>query len=246
LKTRLIGIDCACSSKNIGIALGERDDSGELRVLEAACGGNVVSTADTLVDWLKDANTCLLAFDAPLGWPAAMGVELASHAAGQPIVTEPNSFFRRETDRVICRHLGKTPLDVGADRIARTAHSALMLLQQVREGSGLEIPLVWGVEAAASRVSAIEVYPAGTLLAHGMPATGYKKADQRSVREIICDHLSQMIAGPMDVAALLNDADVLDAVVCLIAASDFLKGCCILPVDLVAAKREGWIWVRQP
>jgi hypothetical protein len=172
--------------------------------------------------------------------------ELASHAAGQPIVTEPNSFFRRETDRVIQERLGKTPLDIGADRIARTAHSALMLLQQVRERSGLEIPLAWGVEAAASKVFAIEVYPAGTLLAHGITASGYKKADQRPVREKICAHLSKLIAGSMDQEAMLDDADVLDAVVCLDAASDFLKGCCILPVDLMAAKREGWIWVRRP
>lgn len=246
MKMRLIGIDCACSSKNIGIALGERNVSGELSVLDVACGGNVKSIADTLVNWLKDANTGLLAFDAPLGWPAAMGTELAAHAAGQPIIVEPNLFFRRETDRVIYRCLGKTPLDIGADRIARTTHSALMLLQQVRDRSGLDIPLTWGVEAAASKVSAIEVYPAGTLLAHGITASGYKKADQRPVREKICAQLSKLVAGPLDQAAMLDDADVLDAVVCLVAASDFLKGSCILPLDLVAAKREGWIWVRRP
>jgi hypothetical protein len=52
-----------------------------------------------------------------------MGRCLTNHRAGQSIEVSPNEFLRRETDRSIHRRLGKRLLDVGADRIARTAHA---------------------------------------------------------------------------------------------------------------------------
>jgi hypothetical protein len=69
--------------------------------------------------------------------------------------------FRRMTDDEIHRRLRKRPLEVGANLIARTAHSALKLLGEIRERTGLAIPLAWApVEALPYR--AIEVYPAAT------------------------------------------------------------------------------------
>jgi hypothetical protein len=41
-------------------------------------------------------------------------------------------------------------------------------------------------------------------------------------------------------------ADALDAVVCLLAAKDFLDGAAIRPTDLAMAQREGWIWIAAP
>jgi hypothetical protein len=40
--------------------------------------------------------------------------------------------------------------------------------------------------------------------------------------------------------------DVRDAVVCTLAGADFLAGRVMAPDDLALARREGWIWVRQP
>jgi hypothetical protein len=40
--------------------------------------------------------------------------------------------FRRMTDRAIHKNVGRTPLDVGADWIARTAHAALRFLAELR------------------------------------------------------------------------------------------------------------------
>ena len=39
----------------------------------------------------------------------------------------------------------------------------------------------------------------------------------------------------------------LDAVLCLVAAADFLRGDVVqpLPADLASARREGWIWFRH-
>jgi hypothetical protein len=61
------------------------------------------------------------AIDAPLGWPKPLAETLIDHRAGLPIETPANAMFRRTTDLFIQRKLKKTPLDVGADRIARTA-----------------------------------------------------------------------------------------------------------------------------
>lgn len=76
-------------------------------------------------------------------------------------------------------------LDVGADRIARTATAALSLLAQIRVLTKQAIPLAWSPEIA--KHSAIEVYPAGTLTAYGLPNGGYKdkSAEHRRVREQI-------------------------------------------------------------
>jgi len=49
---------------------------------------------------------------------------------------------------------------------------------------------------------------------------------------------------PADTSPLLANADVLDAAVCVLAASDFLQGWAMPPEDHPRAEREGWIWVR--
>lgn len=45
----------------------------------------------------------------------------------------------------------------------------------------------------------------------------------------------------------LANADVLDAILCMVAARDFLAGECAPPDEthFDQIKREGWIWVRR-
>jgi len=59
--------------------------------------------------------------------------------------------------------------------LARTAHEALCLLEELRYETGRPIELAWSHELAPG-IHAIEVYPAATLIAHGMTAHGYKGA----------------------------------------------------------------------
>ncbi len=84
-----------------------------------------------------------LALDAPLGWPAVLGETLGPHIAGESLDGTPNELFRRQTDHFIKAVIGRQPLDVGADRIARTAHAALGLLEQLRQLTGQPVPLAW-------------------------------------------------------------------------------------------------------
>jgi len=243
--TQIIGIDCATDPAKIGVARGVPRDS---RVhLEAAQlvgkGGDVSSIVS---QWVREhRGPSLLAVDAPLGWPAELGARLSTHRAGQPLPGEANRLFRRDTDRVVHERLGKLPLDVGADRIARTALAALQLLQRVREACSLEIPMAWTARDVA-QTAAIEVYPAGTLVSRGVTSSGYKLAADRDVREAMLDALANELVVGEHRATLAQHADVLDAALCLLAGADFLSGTVIEPTDLATARHEGWIWVRHP
>ena len=241
---RIIGIDCATADKNVGLALAEYE-AGRLLVRKAEPGNRRDRPVVTISGWIREAaGPVLLALDAPLGWPEPMGRTLVSHNAGEPVEVGPNKLVRRETDRYIKAKLRKTPLDVGADKIARTAHAALSLLQELRDQLGLPIPLAWGPQLVG--VSAIEVYPAATLIAHGFRSMGYKRPEQTKERRELLASLTDFI----DIGACGNsaegDADVLDAAICTLAGLDFLAGQAMQPENLALAQREGWIWAAVP
>ena len=242
----IIGIDCAVSPRRIGLALG-MFEKGQVRVEEVVPGETRDSVIRTVANWIARAPHPLIALDAPLGWPTALARVLPAHQAGAPINAEANKMFRRLTDRVTRRETGKLPLDVGADRIARTARAALELLQDLRQRTGLEIPLAWK-PGPPDIASAIEVYPAATLKVYGITNSKYKRKREVEVRREMLESLRELIDLPDDEneRRMLTSSDALDAVVCVLAGADFLHGEVIEPTDMKVAKREGWIWVRSP
>jgi hypothetical protein len=253
--TQVIGIDCATESKKVGLALGRFTTDG-LKVTEARCGGTPDKLLAMVCEWLASAERILLALDAPLGWPNALRKALAVHSAGQKIDVDgaesqsaaAELLFRRKTDREVTVRCGKRPLDVGADRIARTGHAALVLLDALRRQSRAPIPLAWS-PGFAERCAAIEVYPAATLTSRKIDCSNYKgnTPDDRKRREKILDSLRDHLTLRANPQELLNDADVLDAVVCTLAAADFLRGDAH-PPDLEdhIVRQEGWIWTKLP
>ncbi len=243
METTIIGIDCATVTARVGLARGLFSGQG-LFLQDAGVASNTEAMLERLHDWMGDQPRVLIALDAPLGWPEPLGRLLARHRAGEPLEESPNRLFRRETDRFVRERLGKLPLDVGADRIARTAYAALSLLASLREKSGESIPLVWHA-AYRERVGAIEVYPAGTLSAVGVRSSGYKEPAKVEERQAIITWLSTEMAGAAEYHPLAENADVLDAAICLVAGRDFLKGQVLTPPSLSLAKKEGWIWVRE-
>ena len=160
------------------------------------------------------------------------------------IETPANAMFRRTTDLFIHRTLKKTPLDVGADRIARTAYAALAILGNLRAALESTIPLAW-TPSDVSPIAAIEVYPAATLVAHGIRSTGYKKRGQVVERREIIEALSAKITIGGSVPDLTQSADVLDAAVCVLAGHDFLAGRAMNPENRKLAELEGWIWAAR-
>ncbi|MDA1054881.1 MAG: DUF429 domain-containing protein [Planctomycetota bacterium] len=246
-RTTIIGIDCATNEARVGLSFGV---AGPDRCVATFAGTNqrqrgvAEAVAEAVANSLKSKQArALIALDAPLGWPHLMGESLATHRAGEHLAKTANELFRRETDRFVKTQLGKQSLDVGADRIARTAHSALQLLADVRQRTGLPIPMAWESNYS-ERVAVIEVYPAATLRSHGIKDTGYKRKDQVAERKAIIGRLERLIQLPEDRAAMERSADALDAGVCVLAAFDFLRGSAQPPEDTELSRHEGWIWVR--
>ena len=110
---------------------------------------------------------------------------------------------------------------------------------------GTPIPLAWSKDSIG-KVGAIEVYPAATLIAYGCRAIGYKKPVNVPERREIVDFLASLMKLPKHLERMEQNADTLDAVVCLLAAQDFLEGRGLPPTDQRLAEREGWIWIRSP
>jgi predicted RNase H-like nuclease len=241
MSIQLIGVDCATVSAKVGLAFGWLRDGRVILTDVFRCAKDQ-SVSDLILAALQPPT--LLALDAPLGWPAPLGRSLIDHAAGQPLPAAPDALFNRETDRFIQATIGKRPMEVGADRIARTAHAALRLLVEIGNGLGRPVPLAWRPELAATAVAAIEVYPAATLIAHGLPAQEYKQPAQKEKRGQMAAQLAALMAMPADQTALIASADALDAAVCLLAAADFLTGRAMRPPNEFIARREGWIWTR--
>jgi hypothetical protein len=93
--------------------------------------------------------------------------------------------------------------------------------------------------------AAIEVYPAATLIAHSLSCTGYKKAKEVEARRSLVACLRNVMALPTSLAVCDDSADALDAIVCILAAADFVNGRAMPPEDRQLAEREGWIWVAS-
>ena len=80
----IVGIDCATVAERVGLALAVPEGDGWR--LEVVTTGSAASPPAALVGaWLRERPNALLALDAPLGWPAALGDALATHRAGAPI-----------------------------------------------------------------------------------------------------------------------------------------------------------------
>ena len=244
----IIGIDCAAQPKDVGIAIGACGQDGPRveSVLSARSmvWDQIVEYVSTLID---GANPILVALDAPLGWPQALGRALHAHIAGGALTgLGADQMFHRLTDDVIRKQVGKKPLEVGADRIARTAHRALWFLDRLREATGLGVPLAW-TPGPVTGVKVIEVYPAATLAGRGLPTTGYKTGATapENRRDLVRKLTSIVDLGPHE-EELGKDDDLLDAALCVVAGADFVSGDVLSPSneELEQARREGWIWVR--
>lgn len=164
---QIIGIDCAADPKNIAVAFA--DLKGETLTIRDVDLGKSSTKDDrslriqTLAERIRDriAGPTLLALDAPLGWPASMGDSLKDHHAGTlgdlPEIAE--TLFRRQTDQFVVCRTGKTPLEVGANLIARVTHTALRLLNGLVRDESERKPLSRR-RRLTNGVNTIEVYPA--------------------------------------------------------------------------------------
>lgn len=242
--TGIIGVDYATQAKRVGLALGSYE-GGAVRIKQVLVGSMVKSVVQTVADWTEQTSSTLIALDAPLGWPLDLGRTLHKHDAGAPISVKANRMFRRTTDRFVKREIGKQPLEVGANLIARTALSALEFLKELRQQTEESLPLAWNPGIGVG-VCAVEVYPAATLKAYGVKVPSYKGTKGYAARQTILRFLQKHMDLPEDVSLMETNDDALDASLCVLAGMDFLRDEVLKPSDLELPKKEGWIWVRKP
>ena len=238
----IIGVDYSTDNRKTGLALGTWSN-GKVTIGDVTIASEREPALKIIARWLTQHELVLLALDAPFGWPEAMGRELSSHSAGRPVEAKADEFFSRLTDRIVRDYIAKKPLEVGANLIARTAHSALRLLEDLRNNMHTEIPLAWDPNEI-KQTSAIEVYPAATLIARNVKKS-YSSENAGEERLNMVRQLGLSIEQQALRKLVEESPHAFDAVVCVMAASDFLQGSCIPVVDMAKAKKEGWIWVFQ-
>ncbi|HYC93355.1 MAG TPA: DUF429 domain-containing protein [Thermoanaerobaculia bacterium] len=223
---RLIGADWSAEETKRGIAVVDYANDTASLVALSGCSAKRKALR-VMADALAVApGSCVIAIDAPLGWPVAMAQALAEHAAGESLPKTASEMFSRDTDRFVQTTLTKRPLEVGTNLIARTAHSANQFLRVLREETRRPIPLLWSPDEL-SDAGVIEVYPAAT-------------------KRAIAPQSATDVLG-LDAAAIAGaNAHVADALWCAVAALHFVRGECAAPLDPITSRREGWIWFRRP
>ena len=263
---QIIGIDCAAKAEDFGLARG-RVHGRTVEIVEVDKGKGSKNRLDALVKQVRcwiygdDADrtkATLLALDAPLGWPLQLTRALRTHSAGAPLgrpsdagSKDPNPgnyLFRRYTDRFIAHKFRGAPLDIGADRIARVARSALELLGQLGDSKGRPsaVPLLWD-PADLEQLGTIEVYPRLTLLyaQSGDDELHYKSSKdaeenrRKIVEKILPAHLKfnkdDLRPTRLKTESLDYDHDRIDAVLCVLAGLHFLLAESVGPEHLEAA-----------
>ena len=238
--TRVIGIDCATVRERIGVAVADVGGGGII-LWEALQSTRVPSIPSHVAQRTQGARRVLLALDAPLGWPLSLGTALQNHTAGAPIELVPDRFFSRHTDLDIRARMTRKPPGTRRSPVGRTAHSALEILEATRRKMGQAVPLAWAPDFP-ERAAAIEVHPAATLLAHGFQDEDYRGRHGAEVRTRLVKELARKMDVRGELAAAEHHAEVLDALVCVLAAADFLAGLAVPPTELSLAHKEGWIW----
>ena len=234
-----VGIDLAAQPRSTAVAVLVQD--GQRCVLDEVATG---AADQVLVDAVTRATKA--GIDVPLGWPRRFVDLLAAHAAHELSAPESTGddwrrgLAMRETDLVVRRRTGLTPLSVATDRIAHPALRWAGIESRLRE---------LGLDVARDGSGAIcEVYPAAALRSWGLAHRGYKGTRNTAPRAALVDALAARLPGldwnghrPL----CASDDDALDAVLAALIAREVAQGRAIppCPEELELARQEGWIWL---
>ena len=231
---RILGIDLASQPARTAACLLDMEDGRVFAsTLHRGCDDQILDTLAAQAD--------AIGIDAPFGWPRAFRDAVGSWTHESWSTTLRDRLRFRETDRFVQRlHPDNRPLSVSTDLISLPGMRAMAFLR--RHG-------VTDLSGGDGR--SFEVYPAASLRAWSLPATGYKKTrDPRSTalrREIVAG-LNRRF-GPFDPPdKVLTDADCLDAWIAAATGHLAASGQTHLPADEPArnaARKEGWIHVPR-
>ncbi|MCG8452397.1 MAG: DUF429 domain-containing protein [Spirochaetales bacterium] len=258
--TMLIGLDAAVDDKNNGLVALLYSQGC---ITDVLLRDHTQTVVEQILDWWNWAPRILLGVDSPLGWPLPFQQAMSQLSAGRRVEGEYPSIFYRLTDIDIHQRFRKKPLDVAADRIARTAFCTLERLDELRQ-QHKQLHLLFSDQEDFT-AGFIEVYPAATLLANGCSIQGYKKS-QEARKHLLVQIMKQYSAfekmsptGTMekedsvgfslDQTALVENEHLFDAFICALSALDFLEHRAQEPdrskVEIDRVHHEGWTWVKN-
>lgn len=118
-------------------------------------------------------------------------------------------------------------------------------LQALRQQTCETIPLAWG-PAIGPGVYAIEVYPAATLKAYLHDVPGYKGAKGHVARQAVVRFLDARMRLPAEASLMETSDDALTRPCACLPVRNLLGSRALKPAGLELARKEGWIWVREP
>jgi len=241
-----VGIDAAASDVNTGLVALEADT---MQVRHVVLGKE--KPVDELLNlWLKEHKGPVMAcIDAPLGWPATFSEALATHEAGMPINVDKEVFFPRMTDKLVHQKLGKRPLEITANYIARTAHRALQLVGVLNQSVNGTFQLFLN-HGKIPHYGLAETYPAGWLISEQYIHKGYKKS--AAMREELLESIEQrysLVMASEHRNRIIQWEHTFDALLCCLCGVDILHQQCLAPEDLAIpieiARKEGWVWFKE-
>jgi len=238
---RVLGIDLAAQPRNTGIVVLEPTSSRRWR----ADVPPDAPTDEHLVE--LGARVDLVGVDAPLGWPIDFVQAVRAHEAREPWpgTKDRRTLTHRRTDDTVRDHGRGNPMSASADLLGHVAMRCALLQRDWARR--------WG--SAANRDGSgrlVEVYPAASLRAWGLPDRGYKSATAEAgrTRTRIVDHIGQVCGRWLEVGPVrsecINSDHTLDALIAAITAAAARWGATYPPEsveDHHCAVLEGWIHV---
>lgn len=241
----MLGIDLAAQPASTGAVVLRRDAKASARWSVEA-----FSPADDELLLELGAGADAIGIDCPLGWPDAFVDAVGAHHRREPWPADADRrpLTHRLTDHELRARGQGNPMSVSADLLGHVAMRGAWLQRE------------WCSRRSAASVPRdgsawlVEVYPAASLRAWGLPSRGYKVrrgADEvpAAARRQILDGLIAAAGGRLDVSSIeercLTSDHVLDALVAAVSVLVVRAGGTTRPTETqrAVAEREGWIHV---
>lgn len=244
---KLVGIDLSTDPNKTGVCTVDG-----YRTSADLCKGPDAEHIVRLLKYCGGADA--IAIDVPFGWPKPFIEALTGYEIGVALERDRRQYLRRATDAWIIKtlpdHLRReakppNPMAVAADKLGATAMVGTTLLNAL-SGTFRLSPRESGVSQAV-----MEVYPAASLWAWGLPHKGFKGAgeDARNRRSEILERLKLFFGlkvAVQDTKTLVRSDHCFDALVAALTAREYTCSNTFDPPECILneiLRIEGWIRV---
>ena len=237
---KLVGIDLSTNPRDCGICILEGDT-----VAHVSRGTAAFEHPDWLVSHCSGSE--VVAVDVPFGWPELFVAALADYEVGAALDRDRKRYRYRATDVWITKNLPQElsrsvrppiPLSVSTDKLGATAMVGTILL------AALADEFLLSPRKGGEPRSVIEVYPAVSLWAWGLP---HRNLDTSAILETLraAFHLTILEENRYK---LLASRHCLDALMAALTAREYADRNTFDPPQHVpddTLKVEGWIRVPR-